>query len=266
MDLSKSVADGRLPGVVTLIARGDDVDVAVAGPYRRDTIFRLASITKPITAAAVMLLIEDGRIGLDDAVDKWLPELGDPQVVRTPESPVDDVVPAARAVTVFDLLTSRAGYGFAPRFELPAVHAFGDVMGWDGRQVQDPPPPDEWMARLATIPMAAQPGEAFLYHAASDLQGVLVSRVSGQSLPDFLHERVFEPLGMVDTDFWVTPDRIDRLPGYYRSGLDLVDPAEGLWSRPPAFPSGGGAWSPRRTTGCASAVRCSRTRCSRASP
>ncbi|ALG08107.1 serine hydrolase [Kibdelosporangium phytohabitans] len=240
MDLNKYVADGRLPGVLTLVARGDDVEVEIAGPYTRDTLFRLASITKPITAAAVMLLLEDGRIALDDPVDIWLPELGEPKVVRTPESPIDDVVPAARAVTVFDLLTSRAGYGFAPRFDLPAVQAFGDVMGWDGRQVQDPPAPDEWMARLATIPMAAQPGAAFLYHAASDLQGVLVSRVSGQSFPDFLQERVFEPLGMVDTAFWVTPDNIDRFTGYYRSGLELVDPPEGRWSTPPAFPSGGG--------------------------
>nr|WP_042198609.1 serine hydrolase domain-containing protein [Kibdelosporangium sp. MJ126-NF4]CEL23447.1 Beta-lactamase class C and other penicillin binding proteins [Kibdelosporangium sp. MJ126-NF4]CTQ96828.1 Beta-lactamase class C and other penicillin binding proteins [Kibdelosporangium sp. MJ126-NF4] len=240
MDLDKYVDEGRLPGVVTLVARGDDVEVRTAGPVRQDSIFRIASITKPITAAAVMLLVEDGRLALDDPVDKWLPELASPMVVRTPESPIDDVVPATRAVTVFDLLTSRAGYGFASRFDLPAVEAFGEVMGWDGRQVQAPPAPDEWMARLATLPMAAQPGEAFLYHAASDLQGVLIARVSGQTLPDFLHEWVFEPLGMVDTAFWVPPEKLDRFTSYYRPGLELVDAPDGQWSTPPAFPSGGG--------------------------
>lgn len=240
MDLKRYVDEGKLPGVVTLVARGDDVTVDTAGPVERDTIFRLASVTKPVTAAAVLLLVEDGTLALDDPVHRWLPELAAAQVVRTPASPIDDVVPVKRPVTVFDLLTSRAGYGFGADFGLPAVRAFGDVLGWDGRQVQALPAPDEWMARLATLPMAAQPGEAFLYHAASDLQGVLIARASGRSLPDFLHERVFAPLGMVDTAFWVPPGKIGRFTGYYRPGLELVDPPDGQWSTPPAFPSGGG--------------------------
>ncbi|MFC0112688.1 serine hydrolase domain-containing protein [Kibdelosporangium aridum] len=240
MDLKDYVDSGKLPGVVTLVARGDDVDVRTFGPVERDTIFRIASITKPITAAAVMLLVEDGKLALDDSVGKWLPELAGPKVVRTPESPVDDVVPAQRPLTVFDLMTSRAGYGFAAPFDRPAVSMFGDVMGWDGRDVQAPPPPDEWVAKLAGIPMAAQPGEEFLYHAASDLQGVLIARVSGLSFPDFLAERIFEPLGMVDTAFWVPPAKIHRFTSYYRGGLVLADAPDGQWSTPPAFPSGGG--------------------------
>jgi CubicO group peptidase (beta-lactamase class C family) len=126
--LQRFVDDGTLPGAVGVVARGDRTEVAAVGsmavdgaPMADDSIFRLASITKPITAAAVMMLVEDGRIALDDPVGQWLPELADPKVVRTPASPVEDVVPAARPITVFDLLTMRAGYGFASDFSLPAV-------------------------------------------------------------------------------------------------------------------------------------------------
>ena len=117
--LLRYVNDGSLPGAVGLVAHGDETEVAAVGsktiddaPMARDSIFRFASITKPITATAVMMLVKDGRIALDDPVDQWLPELANPTVVRTPASPVEDVVPAARPITVFDLLTSRAGYGF----------------------------------------------------------------------------------------------------------------------------------------------------------
>src|SRR5205814_2378031 len=114
------VGSGTLPGAVGLVARGDRAEVAAVGSataggpaMARDSIFRLASVTKPITAAAVMMLVDDRRLALDDPVARWLPELADPEVVRTPASTVDDVVPAARPITVFDLLSSQAGYGFA---------------------------------------------------------------------------------------------------------------------------------------------------------
>ncbi len=115
--LNRHVESGYVPGAVALVARGDDVRVTTAGtlgfedgtPMARDTIFRFASITKPITAAAVLMLVEDGRFGLDDPIAPWLPELADPVVVRTPQSPIDDVVPARRPITVRDLLTFRAG-------------------------------------------------------------------------------------------------------------------------------------------------------------
>src|SRR6201996_2581942 len=126
--LEPHVAAGSIPGAVALLARGDRTEAAAVGsaafggaPMTGDSIFRLASITKPITAAAVMMLVEDGRIALADPVGRWLPELAAPRVVRTPASPVDDVVPAARPITVFDLLSSRAGYGFGSDFTLPAV-------------------------------------------------------------------------------------------------------------------------------------------------
>jgi CubicO group peptidase (beta-lactamase class C family) len=239
--LEKYVSSGDVPQAVGLVARGEDVQVAAVG-VDADAIFRIASITKPIMAAAVMLLVEEGRLTLDAPVAEWLPELASPVVVRMPDSPVDDVVPA-NPITVFDLLTSRCGYGFPDEFDAPAVQLLAAELQADGREPQRPPAPDEWMATLARIPLVAQPGEEWLYNAASDIQGVLVARASGQSLPDFMAERIFSPLGMVDTGFFVPADKLHRFTSYYRrgeNGLELVDSPDGDWSRPPAFPSGAG--------------------------
>ncbi|MFG2947474.1 serine hydrolase domain-containing protein [Streptomyces adustus] len=245
------VKNGTVPGAVGLVARGDDVEVVTVGsadaegtaPMARDSIFRIASITKPITAAAVLMLVEDGRIGLDSPIEDWLPELSSPMAVRTPASPVEDVVPAARPITVEDLLSFRAGWGFPADFSLPAVRALFEVQK-DGRFPQACPPPDVWVAALAEVPLLHQPGEAWLYHTCSDLQGVLVARASGGTLPDFLAERIFEPLGMRDTAFEVPAERRHRFTAAYQPGPDdtlvLADPPDGAWSREPAFPSGGG--------------------------
>jgi len=190
--LHSHVAAGTVPGAVGLVARGDQVEVQAVGsaavgggPMAADSIFRLASITKPVTAAAVMILVEEGSIGLKDPVGGWLPELASPMVVRTPASPVDDLVPAHRPITVFDLLTARAGYGFPSDFSLPGAQLLFSVQT-DGREVQLKPDPDEWMARLSRIPLLYQPGEAWLYDTCSDLQGVLIARASGRPLPEFL--------------------------------------------------------------------------------
>jgi CubicO group peptidase (beta-lactamase class C family) len=248
--LKTYVSNGSVPGAVGLVARGDRTEVAAVGsitvdgaPMTRDSIFRIASITKPITAAAVMMLVEDGRIALDDPVGQWLPELASPTVVRTPASAVEDVVPAARPITVFDLLSSRAGYGFPSDFTLPAVQRLFPVQK-DGRQPQRFPAPDAWMAALSRVPLLYQPGEAWLYDTCSTLQGVLIARVSDQSLPEFMAERVFEPLGMVDSGFEVPADKLDRFTSYYRTGptgiLELTDGPDGQWSTPSAFPLGSG--------------------------
>jgi CubicO group peptidase (beta-lactamase class C family) len=209
----------------------------------RESIFRIASITKPITAAAVMMLVDEGMMALDDPVERWLPELASPMVVRTPSGPVDDVVPANRPITVLDLLTNRAGYGFPSDFSLPAVQALFSVQT-DGREVQLRPDPDQWMSRLAAIPMLYHPGEAWLYDTCSDLQGVLIARASARPLPVFLAERVFEPLGMIDTGFEVPAAKRGRLTSYYRPGSDggfeLADAPDGQWSHLPAFPAGSG--------------------------
>ena len=250
--LNQHVSDGSLPGAVALVTRGDQVEVEAVGsvdlagtaPMARDTIFRVASITKPISAAAALLLVQDGRVALDAPVAEWLPELASPHVVRTPESPVDDVVPAARPITVADLLDFRAGYGFPSDFSLPAVGLLFSELKQGPPQPQAVAPPDEWMSTLARIPLLHQPGEAWLYNTCSDVLGVLIARAAGCPLPQFLDERLFQPLGMVDTGFCVPPEKLDRLPSYYRAaetgGLELIDPPEGQWSRPPAFPSAAG--------------------------
>ncbi|MDT4982790.1 MAG: hypothetical protein QOF95_280 [Pseudonocardiales bacterium] len=250
--LQAHVGNGSAPGAVGLVARGERVEVQAVGcvdvegtaPMTRDSIFRIASITKPITAAAVMMLVDEGRIALQDSVEHWLPELASPTVVRTPASAVDDVVPAARPITVFDLLTFRAGYGFPSDFSLPAIGALFSELKQGPPQPQLVAPPDEWMATLSRIPLLHQPGEAWLYNTCSDILGVLVARVSGRPFAEFLTEQLFEPLGMVDTGFEVPQSKLGRLTSYYRTdpagGLELVDGPDGQWRSVPAFPSGGG--------------------------
>ncbi len=250
--LEHHVADGSLPGAVAVVARGDSdevaVEVAVAGtadgttPMTRDSIFRIASLTKPITAAALLLLVDDGVVALDDPIANWLPELAEPVVVRTPASPVDDVVPVARPITVWDVLTSQAGWGFPSDFDLPAVRALLPVQP-DGRQVQRFPPVDEWVAALARVPLLYQPGESWLYDTCSAIQGVLIARASGTPLPDFLAERLFAPLGMTDSAFTVPAAKRGRFTSFFMKtpdGLVLADAPDGQWATEPAFPLGSG--------------------------
>ncbi|WP_018545245.1 serine hydrolase domain-containing protein [Streptomyces sp. LaPpAH-108] len=248
--LHRYVDDGRLPGAVALVARGDDVEVVTVGhadgdrsvPMARDSLFRLASISKPLTAAALMMLVEDGRVGLADPVERWLPELAAPMVVRTPESPVDDVVPAERSITVADLLSSLPGWGFPADFSLPAVRALLPLQ--NGLFPHDYPAPDTWLADLAKVPLLNQPGEAWLYNTASDLQGALIARASGSTLPEFMAERIFEPLGMKDTGFSVPEREWHRFTTAFRPGEDgtaeVADPRADDWKRLPDFPSGAG--------------------------
>ena len=167
--LEAAVGNGVAPGAAALVARGDEVEIGAVGDVGPDSIVRIASMTKPITAAAVMLLVDEGLVALDDPIARWLPELASPQVVRTPESPIDDVVPAARPITVEDVLTFRAGWGFPSDFSLPAVvELFQKLPVFGARET-----PDEWLATLAQVPMLRQPGEAWLYNTCSDIQGVL---------------------------------------------------------------------------------------------
>ncbi|MGW2044576.1 serine hydrolase domain-containing protein [Streptomyces sp. NPDC001858] len=249
--LRQYVDDGTVPGAVALVARGDEVEVVAAGsqdadgsaPMTRESLFRLASISKPITAAALLTLVEDGTVALDAPAAEWLPELAAPLVVRTPAVPLDDVVPAARPITVEDLLSSRPGWGFPADFSFPAVQALFQVQK-DGRAPQAFPDPDAWLADLARVPLLHQPGAAWLYGTASDLQGVLIARASGRPLPEFLAERIFEPLGMTDTSFEVPKEKRDRFTTAYRpdgvGALEVADTPDGEWSSVPRFPSGGG--------------------------
>ncbi|WP_223643460.1 serine hydrolase [Corallococcus sp. EGB] len=250
------VERGELPGVVALIARGATVHVDALGmqgltasdaPMRRDSLFRLASMAKPITAVATLRLVEDGRLPLDGAVDPWLPELANRRVLRTPDGPLDDTVPARRAITVRDLLTLRWGLGavMAKPGTHPLQRAMAEAHVSPGFHVLTAPP-DEFMRRLGTLPLRYQPGERWAYHTGYEVLGVLVARASGMRFDDFLRERLFAPLGMKDTAFTVPAEKLDRLttacsrdPATGR--LEAWDtPADSFWSRPPAFPSGGG--------------------------
>jgi CubicO group peptidase (beta-lactamase class C family) len=184
-----------------------------------------------------MLLVDDGILFLDDPIARLVPELASPVVVRSPAGPVDDVVPAARAVTVRDVLESRAGWGLSSDFSSPAVQlllqeAFPMTRVFTGA--------DEWVAGLARVPLLAQPGEGWFYNACSDLQGVLVERATDTGLPEFLSERIFAPLGMADTAFHVPPEKRERLlPSYGPDGTPS-DPSLGPADRPPGFASGAG--------------------------
>jgi CubicO group peptidase (beta-lactamase class C family) len=250
--LETYVGDGAVPGAVALVSTNGSDELEAVGsaetdgatPMSSDSIFRVASITKPVTAASVMLLIDEGRLKLDDAVGEWLPELASPSVVRRPDSPIDDVVPAERPITVFDLLTFRAGYGFPSDFSLPAVQPLLAAVQEQMRTPHSVPSPDDWLAGLAQIPMLHQPGEAWLYNTCADILGVLVGRVSGSSFSAFLAERVFEPLGMNDTGFSVPEEKLARLASYYSrdpSGeLSPVEAPDRGWAKESAFASGAG--------------------------
>jgi CubicO group peptidase (beta-lactamase class C family) len=251
------VERGEVPGIVTLVSRRGEVHVdaigmkAVGGsdPIRRDTIFRIASMTKPITATAAMILVEECKLRLDEPVDRLLPELADRRVLKRLDGPLDEVVPANRPITVRDLLTFRMGFGIvmAPPGTYPIQNAVSELLIFQGPpRPQAPPAPDEWIRRLGTLPLMHQPGEKWMYNTGSDVLGVLIARASGQPFETFLRERIFEPLGMKDTAFSVPAAKLDRLATSYwtnpaTGSLELYDSAEGgQWSRPPAFPSGGG--------------------------
>src|SRR2546427_2030398 len=250
------VERGELPGLVTLVSRRGEVHVDAVGtkalggsdPIRRDTIFRISSMTKPITAAATMILVEECRLRLDEPVDRLLPELADRKVLERLDGPLEDTVPANRAITVRDLLTFRMGFGvlMAPPGMYPIQQAMSELLLGQGPPAPSmPPAPDEWIRRLGTLPLMHQPGEKWMYNTGSDVLGVLIARASGQPLEKFFRERIFEPLGMKDTGFSVPADKIDRLPASYGTNfetgaLEVYDEAEGgQWSRPPAFPGGG---------------------------
>lgn len=241
---------GEIPGLVALVARGDDVEVLTLGvqgssgtPMTRDSIVRAASITKPLTAALVMTLVEDGLLGLDDPVDDLLPELAEPRVLRTPTSDVDDTVASTRPITTRHLLTSTAGHGFTT-VESPVVPLLVSQLHQGSMRLGEVPAPDEWMRRLAAIPLIHQPGDGWTYNVAYDVLGVLVARACRQSFGDAMAERLLTPLGLGDTAFHVPPDKIDRFTTLYgrddAGGLTTSDEPDGDFAREPAFASGAG--------------------------
>jgi CubicO group peptidase (beta-lactamase class C family) len=248
--LARHVDAGDVPGLVAVVGRGSDLAVTVLGdqaiggsPMRDDSLFRIASIGKPITAAATLALVADGQLALDDPVDGLLPELAAPRVVRTLMSPLDDTVAANRPITVEDLLRSTNGHGFPSDFSAPVAVALTERLLQGPPQPQRVPPPDEWMATLAGIPLVHQPGQGFTYNAAFDILGVLVARASGRPFPDYLTARILRPLGMAETAFAFPAGTVERRTSYYgngEGGLELLDGPDGQWATVPAFPSGAG--------------------------
>lgn len=251
------VERGAVPGIVTLISRLGETHVDAIGmkavdgneAMQRNTIFRISSMTKPITAVAAMILVEECVLRLDDSVDQLLPELADRQVLKHLDGPLDQTIPANRSITVRDLLTFRMGFGQM----MASPDAYPILQAADEQQIGMGPPnpsatpaPDEWLRRLGRLPLMHQPGEAWMYNTSADVLGVLIARAAGQPLETFLRERIFAPLGMHDTSFSVPAEKLDRfLPSYATNPetgmLNQSDPADGgQWSRPPAFPSGAG--------------------------
>jgi CubicO group peptidase (beta-lactamase class C family) len=247
--LEGHVATGSPPGLVALVAHGDQTEVVAAGrmaldgpaPMRRDAIFRLASMTKPVTAVAALMLIEDGKLQLDEPVERLLPELADRRVLRTLASPLDDTVPARRPITVEDVLSFRLGWGVLFDPDLPIQKALDGLPGFGMPDPTSPLTPDAYMRRLHDLPLMAQPGERWLYTAGSNVLGVLVARAAGQPLDVVFQERILGPLGMTDTAFWVPPEKIGRVvTGYMPQDgkLALFDRPDGRYAKPPAFPAG----------------------------
>lgn len=248
------VGDDRVPGLVALVACGDEVHVEVAGrlgvgrgPVRRDSLFRIASTTKPITGAATLALVGEGAFGLDDPVDRWLPELADARVLRRMDGPLDETVPAARPITARDLLTFTFGFGmtvemFTAPAPWPVVTASADLhlAALGPPNPAEQPDPDTWMAGLGSLPLLAQPGEQWLYNTGALVLGVLLARAAGMPFPEVLRTRVLEPLGMRDTGFWgADTSRLATAYAPSPDGLQVWDEADGQWSRPPAFGDGG---------------------------
>jgi CubicO group peptidase (beta-lactamase class C family) len=217
--LQGHVARGIAPGLVSVIARRGDVHVDVIGnsalqgghELKEDSIFRISSMTKPITAVATLILIEECVLRLDNSVEGLLPELVDRRVVRRIDGPVDDTVAALRPITVRDLLTFRMGFGayFGPCPVNDAAAPLALSVGPTEPSLA--PEPDEWMRRLSTRPLMCQPGERWLYHTGADVLGVLIARTTGVPFAEFLRERVFAPLGMKDTGFFAPANDVERL-------------------------------------------------------
>ena len=229
--LLRHVDSGRLPGLVALISRRGAEHVDAIGtlafdrtaPMRRDTIFRLASVTKPITAVAAMILVEECKLRLDDPVDEFLPELANRKVLRTIDSELDDTVPAKRPITVRDLLTFRSGYGevafLSPTCPLQRalIEARLPLSAW-----MFPGTPDEFMQCLGSLPLANQPGERWLYHMSAEILGVLIARVSGMPLSAFMRAADLRASGHEG-------HRLHRAGGTARPGRDLLQ--DGLLER-----------------------------------
>ena len=241
---------GDLSGFVTLIWRKGEIvqvntvghrDIAASLPMTRDTLFRIASMTKPVTSVAALMLMEEGKLSLEDPVTKWLPELAGMRVMKDPEGAIDDTYPAPRDITVEDLLTHRSGLSYDFTAIGPIAKAYSDALASPIGGTQTP---DAWLKALGGLPLLYPPGERFHYSVSTDVLGFLVGRVEGKAFGEVLKDRIFGPLGMVDTDFWCPPEKRDRMAKLYRQDQEtgrLDDVSFPHHPRDAVFEGGGGA-------------------------
>lgn len=247
--LQKFVDSGELAGVVTLTSRGGDIiqtaavgdrDRETRDPMRPDTLFRIASMTKPITSVAAMMLVEQGLVSLADPISHWIPELAHPRVLRRATGAINDTDSVNRAITIEDLLTHRSGIAYAPFSEGPIKTEYEQVLG---DPAINPLTPDQWLAALGTLPLVYQPGERFHYGHSTDVLGFLIGRVVGKPLRQVLDEWIFTPLGMKDTDFWLPSEKRSRLASLYtydEAAAGLVKVELVMYDQPPSYTPGGG--------------------------
>ncbi|GAA2383544.1 serine hydrolase domain-containing protein [Dactylosporangium salmoneum] len=241
--LERHVASGTVPGAVASLGTAEP-GIVTAGamsvggaPMRADAIMRIMSMTKAVTAVAALRLVEAGRLGLDEPVQRWLPELADRQVLNGPTADLADTSPAVRPITLRHLLTCTSGYGIVVTESALQRAMAGSELDAD----VDPVPfgADEWLARLAALPLAFQPGEGWRYHHSFGILGILIARVAGRPLQDHLADDLLGPLGLHDTGLWAPAGSADRLPAGYRhadAGLAEIEPAAGgFYAGPPPF-------------------------------
>ena len=256
--IKRYVDAGALAGAAMLIWRDGEARTICVGyrdletrlPVERDTIFRIASMSKPVTSALALMLFEEGRFALNDPITRWAPEFTKMQVLRSPEGPLDQTEPAERPITFEDLLTHRSGLTYGDFHRGPIAAAYSEALG---RDIDSDVPPHEWIARLATLPLIDQPGRQFHYGKSTDLLALLIERIEDAPLADILKRRIFNPLGMKDTGFTVAEQNRGRragLLGFDAEGrlatLQSVPGGHALSERPDemTFVSGGqGLWS-----------------------
>lgn len=257
--IREMVDDGSLAGAVTLAWQdGKIIQAAGVGwrniesklPMERNTLFRIASMTKPITSTVALMLFEEGKFALNDPITRWAPEFSHMRVLRSSTSTLDQTDPAARPITFEDLLSHRSGLTYGDWHSGPMAKAFKEALGGT---IDSEVLPDDWIARLAALPLIDQPGAAFHYGHSTDLLGLLIARIENAPLGDVFKRRIFDPLGMNDTGFTVPFEKKLRQAEAYgfddagRLCVRRAGPGDSFLSERPegmAYVSGGqGLWS-----------------------
>jgi CubicO group peptidase (beta-lactamase class C family) len=244
-----AVATGDIPGVVCLVWRRGELlqidsvglrDIEARLPVERSTVFRIASMSKPVTTAVAMILRERGVLRLEDPITKWAPEFAAMRVLRRPDGPLQDTYAAPRAITIEDLMTHRAGLAYSFTARGPMARALQERFGFEFDSARTP---DEWTKTLASLPLSYAPGERFNYSHSTDLLGVIIGRATGLGIREAMQKLLFDPLRMVDTDFWIPPEKRDRAAVLYRSSapgnFSAVDLPGFMGRSPPSFSAGG---------------------------